>query len=990
MPETKSLRLNKVATELNVGVETIVEFLKNKKHFDIENNPNAKITQEMYDELLKEFSSDSNLKKKSESIEISTEKSRSITIDDVNTTKEQLSTKKDEEEEEEDIILQKPIISGPKIVGKVELNSPKPKEEKKEPAPEIKPTSTQPKNKKEKNKTESSPTSEFIETEIPQLKNLNVISRVNLEEEKKHSKKSEKKYKDKKSHSKEKSQKIEETKVLPALEEEKREKEVSKPEPKPEEIYRPEIQKIDAPKVVDKIDLTQFAQKPVQKPKEKKSSSRHHPDKKKDKTQKEKPSKEPSSPVFSTSTEKEGEHARKKHKRKRINISKVQDVKTGTDVFQKNELPAKKTFSKKDKKKKHRYEVDEEEVDRSVKSTFASMLNKTKSQTSKYRREKRDAVSQKMQDEQEQLAKEKNIIKITEFVSVNELANLMNVPVNEVIATCMSLGLFVSINQRLDADTISIIADEFGFKTEFITVDVQTDYEDKQEDNPDDVTSRPPIVTVMGHVDHGKTKLLDYIRNTNVVAGEAGGITQHIGAYSVKLDNGRQITFLDTPGHEAFTAMRARGAQVTDIAIIVIAADDGVMPQTVEAINHAQAAGVPMIFAINKIDKPGANPDKIREQLSKMNILLEEWGGKYQSQEIAAKQGLNVDLLLEKILLETDLLELKANPKRLASGVVLESSLDKGKGYVANCLVKNGTLHIGDIVLAGTFYGRIKAMFNERNLRLTEAGPAIPVQVLGLNGAPQAGDKFNVLTSEQEAKDIATKRGQIIREQGLRTQKHITLEELGRRLKVGNFKELNIIVKGDVDGSIEALSDSLIKLSNEEIQVNVIHKAVGQISESDIMLAAASEAIIIGFQVRPSIGARKLAEQEQIEIRLYSIIYDAIEEIKLAMEGMLSPIIKEEILGAAEVKEIFKIGKVGTIAGCLVHEGKIVRTAKVRLIRDGIVTYSGELNSLKRFKDDAKEVSAGLECGLGIDKFNDIKVGDIIEAFVETEMKKKL
>jgi len=615
---------------------------------------------------------------------------------------------------------------------------------------------------------------------------------------------------------------------------------------------------------------------------------------------------------------------------------------------------------------------------------------KGKTTTSKYRREKREAVNKKLQNEINQQEKDKNILKITEFVSVNELATLMNVPANEVIATCMNLGLFVSINQRLDAESLSVIADEFGYKIEFITVEVQSDIIENETDKPEDLIPRPPIITVMGHVDHGKTKLLDYIRNTNVVAGEAGGITQHIGAYSVKHVSGRMITFLDTPGHEAFTAMRARGAQLTDVAIIVIAADDGVKPQTVEAINHAQAANVPMVFAINKIDKPGANPDKIREELSGMNLLVEEWGGKYQSQEIAAKPGTNVNLLLDKVILEADLLELKANPNRDAVGVVIESSLDKGRGYVSNLLVNNGTLHVGDIVLAGSYHGKIKAMFNERNQKLTEAGPSLPVQILGLNGAPQAGDKFNVIKTEQIARETANKRMQIIREQGLRTQKHITLEEIGRRLAIGNFKELNVIVKGDVDGSIEALSDSLIKLSNEEIQVNVIHKAVGQISESDIMLAAASNAVIIGFQVRPSVNARKLAEKEEIQIRLYSIIYDAIDEIKQAMEGMLSPVIKEEIIGSAEIRQVFKIGKVGTVAGCMVNEGKIYRTSKIRVIRDGIVVFTGELGSLKRFKEDVKDVASGLECGLNIERFNDINEGDIVEAFKETEVKKKL
>jgi len=984
MTEAKLLRLNKVAKELNVGIETIVEFLKKKK-FDIEKDPNTKITSEMYQELLKEFSSDSNLKKESESININNADKRVVTLDDVNASKNKEQTK----EEEEEIFDIKPIIQGPKITGKIELESLKPKK-KEEPTPEPQPEL---KNEEEKNlkiepndkpQTQEKPTitennePELISTEIPKIEGPKVLTKIELED--KNRKKSKKNHKDNATDNQTLTtthQQEEEKKPKEILEQTPISENIELTEepnvPENEEIYRTEVKKLDGPKIQGTIDLSKFDRKPTTKPT--------------DKTKENKTAK----PVFSTANEKEKEKEDKKRKRKRINISKVAPNESLTTIPAKNENERnpKKEF-KKDKKKKHRYEIDEEEVERSVKFTISSMQNKSKSQSSKYRREKRDAINQRLQEELEQQEKEKNILKITEFVSVNELASLMDVPVNEVISTCMSLGLFVSINQRLDADTISIIADEFGFKTEFITVDVQTDYQDDQEDKEEDLVTRPPIVTVMGHVDHGKTKLLDYIRNTNVVAGESGGITQHIGAYSVTLENGRQITFLDTPGHEAFTAMRARGAQVTDIAIIVIAADDGIKPQTKEAINHAQAAGVPMIFAINKIDKPEANPDRIREQLANMNLLVEEWGGKYQSQEISAKQGLNVNLLLEKVLLEADLLDLKANPKRRASGVIIESSLDKGKGYVANMLVKTGTLHIGDIVLAGTYYGRVKAMFNERNQKLNEAGPSMPVQILGLNGAPQAGDKFNVLTSEQEARDIANKRAQIIREQGLRTQKHITLEEIGRRLQVGNFKELNIIIKGDVDGSIEALSDSLIKLSNDEIQVNVIHKGVGQISESDVMLATASEAIIIGFQVRPSTNARKLAEQEQIEIRLYSIIYDAIEEIKMAMEGMLSPVIKEEILGSAEVKETFKIGKVGTVAGCLVHEGKIVRSSKVRVIRDGIVAYTGELSSLKRFKDDAREVTAGLECGLSIDKFNDIKVGDIIECFNEIEVKKKL
>ena len=566
---------------------------------------------------------------------------------------------------------------------------------------------------------------------------------------------------------------------------------------------------------------------------------------------------------------------------------------------------------------------------------------------------------------------------------------MMDVPVNKVIGTCMSLGLMVSINQRLDAETINIVAEEFGFQTEYVSADV-ADAIAVEEDAPEELTQRPPIVTVMGHVDHGKTSLLDYIRSSNVIAGEAGGITQHIGAYNVKLEDGRHITFLDTPGHEAFTAMRARGAKVTDIAIIIVAADDNVMPQTVEAINHASAAGVPIVFAINKIDKPNANPEKIKEELANMNYLVEEWGGKYQSQDISAKKGIGVDELLEKVLLEAELLDLKANPNRRAVGSIIESTLDKGRGYVATVLVENGTLHIGDIVLAGTHHGRIKAMFNERNQRIKEAGPSEPALILGLDGAPQAGDKFNVLDTEQEAREIANKREQLQREQGLRTHKLLTLDDIGRRIAIGGFQELNIVVKGDVDGSVEALSDSLIKLSTDQIQVNILHKAVGQISESDVTLAAASNAIIVGFQVRPSVAARRLAEKEGVDIRMYSIIYDAIEEVKAAMEGMLSPEIREEVIGTAEVRETYHISKVGTVAGCAVKEGKIRRTAKVRLIRDGIVIYTGELGSLKRFKDDVKEVLTGYECGLNIGNYNDIKIGDLIEAYEIVEVKKAL
>ena len=610
----------------------------------------------------------------------------------------------------------------------------------------------------------------------------------------------------------------------------------------------------------------------------------------------------------------------------------------------------------------------------------------------KYRKEKRDAAAAKTQEEMQQLAAENKVLKVTEFVTVNDLATLMNnTPVVKVIGACMSLGLMVSINQRLDAEALVLVAEEFGYKVEFVTAGITEEINSAvEEDKEEDLVERPPIVTVMGHVDHGKTSLLDYIRKANVIAGEAGGITQHIGAYNVTLDNGRRITFLDTPGHEAFTAMRARGAQMTDLAIIIIAADDAVMPQTVEAINHAQAAGVPMVFAINKIDKPGANSDTIRRQLSEMNILVEDWGGKYQCQEIAAKSGINVDKLLEKVLLETDLLELKANPKKLASGAVIESSLDKGRGYLATILVQNGTLHVGDCVLCGSFYGRVKSMFNERGQKVNEAGPSTPVSVLGLNGAPAAGEKFNVLADEKEAKSIANKREQLIRIQGIKTQKHMTLEEIGRRIAIGNFKELNIIVKGDVDGSVEALSDSLIKLSTDEVKVNVIHKAVGAISESDILLAQASDAVIVGFQVRPSVDARRSAEKEGIEIRLYSVIYDCINEVKDGIEGMLEPEKKEEVIATAEVKQTFRISKVGTIAGCIIRDGKMVAKSQVRLIRDGIVIYTGELSSLQVGKDSVKEVGTGKECGMAIAGYNDIKDGDMIEAFHIVEIKRTL
>ena len=692
---------------------------------------------------------------------------------------------------------------------------------------------------------------------------------------------------------------------------------------------------------------------------------------------------------MASNEEGDGKKKRKRIKKDRVDVANVANG--GGNNYRQN--GNNRDDRKPRLKKPVKTEVSEEDVQKQIKETLARLTNKSNKSNkgAKYRRDKRDAIQKREHELMEQEEMESKILKLTEFVTANDLANMMDVPVTKVIATCMSIGIMVSINQRLDAETINIVAEEFGFKTEYVSADVvEAIKADEDEDNEEDWVPRPPIVTVMGHVDHGKTSLLDNIRNANVIAGEAGGITQHIGAYNVKLPNGRRITFLDTPGHEAFTAMRARGAKVTDIAIIIVAADDSVMPQTVEAINHASAAGVPIVFAINKIDKPHANPDKIKEELANMNYLVEDWGGKYQCQEISAKKGIGVEDLLEKVLLEADLLDLKANPKRRAVGSIIESSLDKGRGYVSTVLVENGTLKMGDIVLAGTHYGRIKAMFNERNQRVQEAGPSEPVLILGLNGAPQAGDTFNVLETDQEAREIANRREQLQRELGLRTQKMLTLDDIGRRIAVGNFQELNVIVKGDVDGSVEALSDSLIRLSTEEIQVNVIHKAVGQISESDVVLAAASNAIIIGFQVRPSLLARRNAEKEGVEIRLYSIIYDAINEVKSAMEGMLSPEIREEITANVEVQQVFKISKVGSVAGCLVKEGKIKRSNKIRLIRDGIVIYSGELGSLKRFKDDVKEVVAGQDCGLNITNFNDIQIGDVIEAYEETEIKKTL
>jgi translation initiation factor IF-2 len=984
--EIKVTRLSKAAREFNVGISTIVEFL-HKKGFNLDPNPNTKLPPEAYILLIKEYSTDISAKKESEKLILKDlhRKKETVSIDDFAEKSES-----EEGEADEDILVKdasglkktvdiKPEIKKPevKLVGKIDLEKTlKPKVEKVEPKAEekeVKPVKPVVKTEPEKKKETVSEKAKEITEEKPEEKvksniDLHIVGKIDLESisrETKPAKKevAKKKEKEKVAKSEKKdpvipveepvAKKIEEPAIEePLIEELLESLEIIDQEEDLIKLYKPEIRKLSGLTVVGKINL------PVE--------------------EKKKPS--PYQPVKVDGSN----DFRRKKKRKRI--LKEKEV---TPVVKPAAEDKKDKSKKVIKKRSVRAEVNEEEVQKQIKETLARLTFKGKSKGSKYRREKRDAISQRQKEVVEQKELDKNIIKVTEFVSVNELASMMDTPVTEIISTCMNLGLFVSINQRLDAETVALLADEFGYKVEFVSAELQEAVMEEI-DTPEELQDRPPIVTVMGHVDHGKTKLLDYIRRTNVIAGEAGGITQHIGAYGVKLDDGRHITFLDTPGHEAFTAMRARGAQITDIAIIVVAADDGVMPQTVEAINHASAAGVPIVFAINKIDKPTSNAEKIKEELANMNYLVEDWGGKYQSQEISAKSGVGIDILLDKVLLEAEMLALKANPDKPALGTVIESSLDKGRGYTATVLVKAGTLRIGDVVLAGSCFGHIKAMYNERGNKVDIVGPATPALILGLNGAPQAGDKFNVMLSDREAKDIATKRSQLQREQDLRTQKHITLDEIGRRIAIGNFQELNIIVKGDVDGSVEALSDSLIKLSTQKIQLNIIHKAVGQISESDILLAAASNAIIVGFQVRPSLSARKLAEKEQIDIRLYSIIYNAIEEIKAAMEGMLIPELREDIVATLEIRETFKITKVGTVAGCYVKEGKITRNTRVRIIRDGIVIYTGELGSLKRFKDDVKEVVGGYECGLNIHNFNNIEVGDIIEGFQEVEVKSTL
>lgn len=972
------IRISKFATESGVGVTTIIETLRKYGVTD-DLNQNSKVSEEMYDKLAKEFKVDRQVKNDSEKIVIATKGNKdkdsvSISTDGIVSAVE---TTKPEP------------ARGPKVIGKVDLGAlRRGKSQTAKPAKAQEPAATQTAETAKEQPAKSEPTPQAQTAPEPKAEPA-------AEAEKPREAAAEPTAKDEQPQAAAEPQTAAEPKPAPESPAETKAEQEAKPEadakpaaetaqPAPaanesgntssDGIFRlNDKPQLAGPTILGKIEL------PVNK-------GGDFRDKHKKKRQRIQGGKEKVD-VTSPATISQVNSTLNKERNKQRQQQKQQQAAAQQQQNRKDKQRSKKQQGGANQAPK---ETSAEDVQRQVKETLARLTAKGhKTSTSKHNREKREAVRQREAEEAERLEMEKSVLKVTEFVTASELATMMNVPVNKVIATFMSLGLFVSINQRLDAESLTLVAEEFGYKVEFMSVDKAHEIEE-EEDDESLLEERPPIVTVMGHVDHGKTSLLDYIRNTNVIQGEAGGITQHIGAYSVTLSNGRRITFLDTPGHEAFTAMRARGAQVTDVAIIIVAADDSVMPQTIEAINHASAAGVPIVFAINKIDKPGANPDKIRESLANMNYLVEEWGGKYQCQEISAKKGINVDQLLDKVLLVADLQELKANPNRVASGNVIESSLDKGRGYVATMLVRNGTLHPGDMIVCGANYGRVKAMFNERNQRVESAGPSDPVLVLGLNGAPQAGEKFNVFTDEKEAKEVANKRDQLQREFSMRATPHITLDEIGRRIALGNFQELNVIVKGDVDGSVEALSDSLIKLSTEEIRVNVIHKAVGQISESDILLAAASNALVIGFQVRPSSSARRLAEREKIDIRLYSVIYDAIEELKSAMEGMLSPEIREQVTGNLEIKETFKISKVGTIAGCLVNDGKVKSKSKVRIVRDGIVVHTGELESLKRFKDDVKEVVAGLECGLNVKGYNDIQVGDIIEAYEEIEVARKL
>ena len=974
------IRLNKIIRTYNIGLQNLVGFLSSKG-VEVEANPNAKISDEHLPAIEKQFGKDLELKQASEKVDIKLNE-----ILEKTSKKQQESAKEEEYEPVRETVIKttiftpvepkpepetvRPVVPEPQPEIKPEPQ-PEPVVEtpvaetvkEPEPQPEVKPEPAErpvegtPAEKPKVEVTESKPEPQ------PEVKKVETVKETVPEPTTPAAGKD--------SRGGERPMSKHEKKLAAAArqkEEQAKAKHQQHPEGKPERNEEKPATESSTPglKVLGKIDLSQFEPKKGNKKRERIAKG--------------------SQKVDVAKEGKQADNSSRKDKNK--NARQAQEQGKGGKKRNRGADRFKPVMTEEEQ------EAMQKEIQKQVKETYARMNdNKKNNFGAKYRKEKREQAAAKSQEEMAQEIAEKKVLKVTEFVTANDLATLMNnTPVNEVIKACMELGMMVSINQRLDAETLVLVAEQFGYKVEFVTADLTEEIEgsSEQADREEDLVPRPPLITVMGHVDHGKTSLLDYIRKSNVIAGEAGGITQHIGAYNVKLPDGRRITFLDTPGHEAFTAMRARGAQLTDLAIIIIAADDAVMPQTVEAINHAQAANVPMVFAINKIDKPGAQPERIYQQLAQMNILTEAWGGKYQCQEISAKKGLNVDKLLEKVLLETDLLDLKANPNKNGVGAVIESSLDKGRGYLATVLVQDGTLKTGDMVLSGSYYGRVKAMFNERGQKVKEAGPSTPVSILGLNGAPSAGDKFNVMSDEKEAKAIANKREQLLRIQGIKTQKHMTLEEIGRRIAIGNFKELNVIVKGDVDGSVEALSDSLIKLSTEQVRVNVIHKAVGAISESDVILAEASDAVIIGFQVRPSTDARKLADEQGIEIRLYSVIYDAINDVKDGIEGMLEPIKKEEITGTAEVKQTFKISKVGTIAGCLVRDGKIAKTSQCRLIRDGIVVYTGELASLKRGKDDVKEVSAGMECGIGIEKFNDLKVGDNIEAFVITEIKQTL
>ncbi len=1008
---------------MNVGIATVVEFLQKKGH-TVEANPNTKISEEQYAILVKEFSTDKNLRLESERfIQERQNKDRNKVSVSIEGFEQQ-----PEKPKSEDVIktvIPEDVRPKFKPVGKIDLdklNGRKPEKVEKEPEqkqeePVVERPVVKPEVKKEEEVTPPvsvvEPTSVVVEPVVvpePVVETKPVEVEKVVEVVKKEEPEVVATAPVKAEEHKEEKVETAQTEITPMVEKDPEDDGIFK-------IRQPELgAKIN---VIGQIDLAALNQSTRPKKKSKEEKRREREEKEKIRQDQKKLMKEAiireirkdDSKLAKNGPKDGAEASANKKKRNRINKEKVDVNNVATSNFAAPRINVqgkggngnghggqaggqgnsnrKNNNKERFKKPVIKQEVSEEDVAKQVKETLARLTTKGKNKASKYRKEKREMASNRMQEREDQEMADSKVLKLTEFVTANELATMMDISVNQVIATCMSIGIMVSINQRLDAETINLVAEEFGFKTEYVSAEVAQAIVE-EEDAPEDLQPRAPIVTVMGHVDHGKTSLLDYIRKANVIAGEAGGITQHIGAYNVKLEDGRRITFLDTPGHEAFTAMRARGAKVTDIAIIIVAADDNVMPQTKEAINHAMAAGVPIVFAINKVDKPTANPDKIKEELAAMNFLVEEWGGKYQSQDISAKKGVGVEDLLEKVLLEAEMLDLKANPNRNATGSIIESSLDKGRGYVATVLVSNGTLKVGDIILAGTSYGRVKAMFNERNQRIKEAGPSEPALVLGLNGAPAAGDTFHVVESDQEAREITSKREQLAREQGLRTQKILTLDELGRRIALGNFQELNIIVKGDVDGSVEALSDSLIKLSTEQIQVNVIHKGVGAISESDVSLAAASDAIIVGFQVRPSGAAAKMAEQEGVDIRKYSVIYDAIEEVKSAMEGMLAPELKEQITATIEIREVFNITKVGLVAGAMVKTGKVKRSDRARLIRDGIVIFTGNINALKRFKDDVKEVGTNFECGISLVNCNDMKVGDMIETFEEIEVKQTL